>query len=336
MGGEVTQLLLTEDERQAKLDALFGHRFTERGKLQLPTTKQYNALHTDQGLQDLTIELCRWLGLKPNGLTAQYSKGKLPEEFQNDITGKTITINRLYRTHPYTTAALLAQAVTAYSIERYDHHQPDMAFVEFATVELGLGIWIVNALKPKIGLSQRLYHLIDSSWFHAEGIQLTQYQPRQYTERVVNYAHENRIAPETYVPHIAKRCRHLLPTFISDKVPQYLPETGASLRHKKSARILWLKVVLIALIIANGTIVGLYALASSPNTNDNSAKHEQLEAIEILKKAHQKCLKEASEQQSTYDPNDLFMTRQIDATKSRCESLRNEYNAAIDQYQKLR
>lgn len=329
-----TSLLLTDDERRAKLDTLLAHRFTERGQLQLPNTQNYNSLSTDKGLQAVGVEMCRWLGLKPNGLKIQFTNDRAAPSYTYNVKDKTISIRNQYVHHPYTVGGLLALATISYFIERYDHQTPDRPLIEFATIETGLSLWILNALRPKLNFRQKMYHLLDSAWFHADGLQLSHYSPSQYAERTALYARDNRISEETYIPHVLKRCQYLLPNFTVKKVMRHLQESNASIRNKKAANMLWAKIVLTASIIAAGVTLGIYAHTIRP-TIDSTAQVAARDNIFSLKSAYNTCITEAFRQQNTHDPNDLFMTRQVDAKKAECESRRNEYNYAVDQYESI-
>lgn len=332
MGGTTDyQQLLTDEARRAHIHALFGHRFTMQGKLQLPQLAAYNRLGTAEGLSELGTQICRWLGLKPNGLHIQFADKYSPAGYSIDIKAKQILVDAGYRKHPYSCGAVLALALTAYAITKASKEEPDQDLTELATIELGIGLWIVNALAPKISRYRQVYHLIDSSWHGKETVSLSAFSNAQYIEAVVQYAHENRIAADEYLPHIPKRSQLLIPEFTRKQSSRYLPETRMAHQHKKAARIFWIKVGLASLVIASGLSLAIYA--ASINTAQSDPRiQEQLRTIETLRTQYTDCQSEASKQQSDYDPNDLFLTRQVDATKARCESLRNQYNYAIDQY----
>ncbi len=332
MGGIEYQQLLTDDEKRAYLHEVFGHRFTHQGKLQLPELDQYNSLYTNEGLQHVGTAMCRWIGLRVSGLTFQFSDEA--HTFEVDLKSKSIFIHSSFKKHPYSCGAILALAVITYALQKANHATSDVATVEFASVELGLGLWIVNALQPEIKRSHKIYHIVSTSWDQREFITLQNYSAQSYADSVIRFAHENRIPAEDYLPYVPRRCRHLLPELITSHSERYLPETNATLSHKKTVRVFWAKIVLFGLVIASSISLAIY-ITISHQSIDTTARDQQASTIESLRGKYNDCLKEASRQQSTYDPNDLFMTRQVDATKARCESLRNQYNYAIDQYKTM-
>lgn len=325
--------LLTNDEQRAKLDSLLGHRFVERGQLMMTSTSDYNSLTSNEGVTKLAHEMCRWLGMKPNGLSASFARSKTTDLYEVDLKHKQITIDPRYTDHPYAAAGLLALAISHFFIEKYDHEVPDHSLIEFATIETGLGLWVANSLQPRLSRRQKIYHMIDGSWFHSEGLQLRSYSSQQYVDAVTQYAHDNRVAPESYLPHLLRRVRHLFPRFATNTSNIYLPSSNSTVKHQRAANLLWAKIILTACILASGCVVGIYAITTkSPDTS--AAEQQSRQSIAIIKNSYDECIDKASEQQSSYDPNDIFMTRQIDATKSQCQSLRNEYNAAISRHDK--
>lgn len=331
MGGTNYQSLLTDEGRRVHLRKVLDHRFTRQGKLSLPSLTDYNKLDTDEGLQTVGTELCRWIGLKPDGLQMRFTKSPLTHGFSVDTHEKSIYIQDNFRRHPYSCGALLVFAVIAYTMQKLDHASPDTAFIECAAIELGFGAWVINSLSPNIRWHRRIYHVIDSSWYQAETLHLQNYTNTHYVQLFLQYTRDNRISADTFLPHILKQCRYLFPEFVRTQSVRSLPESNMTLEHKNSARMLWIKLSAVSAIIALSVLLSVYVLSSTGQADTSHAS--KVLAAEELRKQYGDCQAEAAEKQSSYDPNDLFMTRQVDAIKSRCESLRNQYNYAVDQYQ---
>lgn len=322
---------MTNDAMRAHLHKLFSHRLTMQGKLQLPQLTNYNHLETDEGLSQLGYEICRWIGLKPNGLVIKFSETYLSSRYKTNTESKQVFVDGAYKKHPYSCAAILSLSLIDYAIEKAQHSEPSIELVELASIELGTGLWILNALQPKVQHHHKMYHLIDSSWHDREIISLSSFSTAQYVEAVVQYAHSNRIPADEYLPHIPKRNQSLLPPFTAGQSNRYQPESHATKEHKKAARTFLLKVIIASLVIASALSFAIYA-ASIKYDKSSPKNQDQFRNMELLRGQYSICLSNASKQQSEYDPNDLFMTRQIDATKAQCESLRNQYNYAVDQY----
>lgn len=329
-GEESGNVLLTDEERRVQLQKLYGHRLTKPGKLHLPTAATYDSLTTDEGLHKLFTEFCRWLGFKPEKVQVYFSTHTTSYASDNSQ----IVIGQAYQRHPYAAGALLALATLDHFIERYSHAVPDRVTLEFASLESGLSLWVLNGLRPKLSWAQSIYHVLDASWVHREGIRLENYNPAQYAHEIADYAQRNRLPTEEYITHVSKQRRHLLPKHVSLSILPALPEPTIALQHQKAARQLWLKLLLIVSIVTAVICLGIYLWAGR-HPAVSARQLEDQKALEVMKSSYDACAEKATQEQNTYDPNDLFLNRQIEATKGRCESLRNEYNYALDQYQKI-
>jgi hypothetical protein len=324
-----TELLVTEDENVAKLHQLLGSRFTNHGQLLLPTFRQYEALSNDEGLQALAKDICRWLGYKPRSLHVMFGETAATAYFS--VTTDTITINKQFMDHPLVTGGILAFAVTQFVMQHH-HYTPNDKFIEVASIETGLGILIINALKPRLSRSEKFYHMLDGSWLQLEGLRLQSMTDGEYLRAFSIFATTHRLFPEDYGRSVTKRALHLLPSTPSTTKIIPLPDPSALISHQQNAKNLWIRICLLSATAAAIVLFG-FILLSHPTKSVSFEQTRDSESLRIIKTSLNDCIEQASEQQSTYDPNDLFMTRQIDATKTRCESLRNQYNDALSLYE---
>jgi len=82
----------------------------------------------------------------------------------------------------------------------------------------------------------------------------------------------------------------------------------------------------------------LLVLATALYINANKPRYlpaeltEKKEEIQIIKNQYQICIDEVKRKQQSWDTNDIFMQRQIDADKSRCTSIKNRYNYEVNKY----
>lgn len=329
-GGE-KRPLLTDDELRAKLNSLLASGFTERGNIMLPNTALYNKLHANLGLHEVFMQMCRWLGVKPRQVTVVFSQPNKPQPL---FANNSITIDYRCKDHPYVAGGLLAIAAIMYYCDHFSNEVPDMEFVEFATIETGLGLWVVNGLRPKSKRSHALYQVVKGLWLHKEGLALARYTPELYAHTVAQFAHTNHIPPETYLPSISAQNRYLLPNIATAHSPRSLPEPQALVAHRHAARQLWLKYILVSAVLASIVCFGLYFWQSNRPVK-SAAELQSEQSLAVIKQSLDACQKLATQQQNDFDPNDLFLTRQIDATKNRCKSLLNEYNYALNQHEDL-
>ena len=322
-----TTLLVTNDEQTAQLFEVLGKRFTNHGQLLLPTYQQYELLADDTGLQALAKEFYRWLGYKPHSLNITYGETKQPV----DITAKTMVVDQEYKNHPLVVGGLVALAVMRQIMTKH-HYGASDRFIENATIQTGLGLWIINAFKPHTTHNEALYHMIDGAWLQHEGLQLDALTKGQYLQEFTMFTSQHRVFPEDYLRGISKRSRHLLPSTISTDKVVSLAEPTATAKHLRAGRLMWAKLIMIMLTASLILTFGLVLLVNQ-EAKPNLDQARDKKALSVIKTSLDDCAKQASDQLSTSDPNDLFMTRQADAIKSRCESLRNQYNDALDTYQ---
>jgi hypothetical protein len=329
MKGVETELLVTGDERTTKLHEILGSRFTNHGQLLLPTLAHYEALGSDEGLQSLTKDFCRWLGYKPGQIHVTYS-ANLGQAFS--VQDNTILIDQHYNEHPLVVGGLLVWAVLHFVSQRH-YLVPDDQFIETASIETGLGLWVINAMRPKRTHRENLYHMLDGNWFQLEGIKLRAMSQSEYLRQFTLFTSTHHLFPEEYARGISKRSLHLLPTTPSPEKLIPLLEPSATLKHIHNANLLWIKIALISLIVSVIAVCGIFFWGQQTPQNIPDQKRDT-ESLRIIKASLDDCTQKASDQLSTYNPNDLFMARQVDATKTRCQSLRNQYNSSLDNYQR--
>lgn len=318
------QTLLTDGELRDQLTATLRSGFTQHGNISVPTTAQYNLLATDQGLQSVFNDICRWLGAKPSGVTAAYSTDQTAPLYAHN----SVLIPAYHQAQPYAAGALLVFAALQYYCDRYTHNIPGQEFIEFASIETGLGLWVLNGLPPKPKPYHGLYHIYADHHAHRSGVTLQRYTAQLYAHQVAAYAHNNHVLPEQYLGGISPTHTYMLPHVVTHTTTKTLPQPWAITEHHKTIKRLWIRCIVIASIFAASITVGVLLYANTrPIITDEQVQSQQM--LLIKKASLDACLTKAAEQQNTFDPNDFALTRQIDATKSRCESLRNEYNFAL-------
>lgn len=322
-----SELLVTDAERTTKLLEVLGSRFSHHGELLLPTYRQYEALDSNDGLLALAKDIFRWMGYKPRKLTITYGSVHRYEIIDHDV----ITISSAFKDHPLVAGGLVALATVDFAAQHH-HMIGDERFIEMGTIEAGLGLWIINGLQPKRSRSEKLYHMLDGNWLQLEGLQLQSTSIPEYIRQFSIFTGQNHLFLEDYASGVSKRALHLLPEVVSGERLLPMVEPTATLKHLNSAKLLWIKLSLVCAIVAAIGIFAIVIWAQRPQATPYEQTRDT-ETLRVIKNSLNDCIGQAAKQQDTYDPNDLFMTRQIDATKVRCESLRNQYNEALSNYQ---
>src|SRR3990167_5367528 len=233
MTGGTTTILLTDAERASWIDEVFGHRFNKHGELYLPTTALYNSLDTDQGINNLAVEMFRYIGIRPRTFNVAFGQQK----DAYTVSEHTITVNAGYMGHPHVIGGIIALAVISYAVQQYGKHDADNALIEYASVQSGLGLWVLNATGHKTSEFEAIFHAIDGRWHKAESLRLTSYSYQKYIELVTAYAHNHRISPNEYVPHITTAAAKLLPEIVRYNVHRSLPLSNAQIHHARQTKI---------------------------------------------------------------------------------------------------
>jgi hypothetical protein len=316
-------VLLTQEEQLAKLDGLFGH-YENKGKFFDPTTRFYNLLTTEEGLLLAAKQLHHWLGIKPHHLHVQFSNSTKP------VTSATIVIPAGYANQPYETGALLAQAVLNQILVHRKHYQPDDLFLEFATIECGLGIVILNGLnRPRHTLFQKLGFQKNIG----KPLQLSALTVSDYASGLIEYATLYETDLTKHVTFMTAATQTILAPVLKYQT-SHIPLPDAVRQERHALRHLQLKAVLFIALAILPVMLGLFVWSQRPY-KPSTKVITQYQKVLQLKDQYDNCIDQAQKQRNTYDHTDIFMERQVDATLVRCASLRNQYHYEIDQYNKM-
>lgn len=325
-GEALTSEPLTDDARREFIASKLQDRFTNAGKLLVPTYAMYESLADDEGLLRLAKDMLRWIGMKPHSLHVAFGRPSQAGALY-ELTKSTIIVHEAYREHPFAVGGVIALAVTDMAFQRYE--VADSGLVEFGTVEFGLSLWILNAFKPRMSPGQSLYHIIDSSWQLRDGLKLRHYTPKEYARQFETYTQENRIPKESFSKGLNRRTKHLLPASFNNT--HRLSTPTVILKHQKRARILWCKVLLIAAIIATTTVT-ILILGTQKNPTISEAQIQDERSLNILKDSLASCYKDIEQVQMHYNPDDIFSANKVEEVKARCASLNSQYGYALQAY----
>ncbi|PID32132.1 hypothetical protein CR970_02185, partial [Candidatus Saccharibacteria bacterium] len=250
--------LLTVNAKRAHYHSLFRQR--SRGMF-LPDTAFYNKLHTDSGLRACAHELFRWIGAKPRKLRIAYGQQTADGAQSND----SIILPEQLRSHPFQAGAALAVAVLQNAIAARAQGAIEDDFVEFASVESGLGVLVINGLYAPYPGWQQVVHNVFKDWEPPMPHTLAHYQPTHYCEEVVHFAEANHVSTRRWTHYVhTPALRHLPIDSLPPRHSQPLPKAEAlrrsiTLRHIAA-------IVLIALAAAGIVIIGLYVYGQRPRS----------------------------------------------------------------------
>lgn len=314
----MSEALLTHEAKLAKFQKIFGEKLTHRGKLFRPTVEFYNRFENDYELTESAKVIYKWLGYKPYKVSAAFSEG-------NDIrvSQDHIEIPKYYQDFPYQAAACLSLGILRQLIIfRLSYDEADDSFIEFASIESGLGIAILNGLHGKRSFFSLVNHSLHMRWSAHHDISLSDFSANEYANSLVDYAVMYRLPAEAWYPYISNEARALLPVKLKH-APHAHPITIR--RHKRESTRWWTKLWLIATIAGVlFSLVGFLLSQFAPQPSPAAVQHGHI--LAILEDSVRICDKAVKEQQNNANLNDIFNDMSINETKSRCQSLRNKYN----------
>lgn len=320
----MSEVLLTQEAKLALFRKIFDGKLVHRGKLFRPTVEFYDQLGSNEELTAAAKQIYRWLGIKPYTLTVSFS-----EHSGIRVGHDRIEIPAHFQGFPYQSATCLALGVMRHVIAyRFRHHEVDDAFIEFATLESGLGIIVINGLCGTHSLSTRTYHFIQKHPGAHHLPNLSEYSRTDYAHEVVEYALRYRVPAEGWYPYVNNSARRLLRIKVT-RSPHVLPLQERAYRHH--SRQWWTKLWLYATLAAILITSALFILSQRPWSPSPTAA-DRYHDITVLESSVRICEKQVVALQNAADVNEIFNDININATKSRCQSLRNSYNYSVKLY----
>jgi hypothetical protein len=307
------QTKATRKTRQTALAAVF-ERSANRAGLFIPSVEFYNSLHTPSGLEVAAKEIYRWLGIKPRLLAIDF------DDAPDIASGEhTIVIPAHYREFPYQTGALLALSITQTVLT---HHLDtvDEELIEFATIDCGLGLLVLNGLHGKRPLHVQLYHFLSGHWHTADDVTLITYTTESYAHAVMAHAlvrHPNR---HDWIHAVNPDVQKLLPAAQRSKAPT---RPRAHARHQANARRQVINILLASVIVSLGAAFALSQYPLAPSVNNRPPQ-----STEVLQAAYFQCLSNLAEQQRIISPQNNSQQQELKKLQEHCQQLRSDYNKA--------
>lgn len=310
---------LTKEAKLATFERLFGGRLLHRGSLFLPDSSFYNKLATNTGLTAAARELYKWLGVKPRHISVTYrDKPKhdglaIPEHFAE---------------HPYQAGAILALYVVRDTTNILGY-KADEAFVEFASLEAGLGILVMNGLYPPHDAWEGLLQNLHGHWHANETVIAHAYHPNNYASELMAYAESQQLSQRLWAGYLHTEAQRRMGVLVTPAHRDLLPVR--ELARRNHARTALLRLVLLAVLGGIVAMTGTYVATQRP-VRPSKLATEQYEEVVLRKQAYDACADTVKALSRSSEVNDIFADQELNAQKSRCLSLQNNYNAAVSRY----
>lgn len=321
----------------AALYELLGEHFTHRGELFLPDDMFYVPLIDAANLQTMAKRLLTWLGTKPVNLTIRFSEDSAePARYQKREDHHFIEIQSRYNTNPYQCGALLSRSVLAYVIQGKKKLELETAamqeFIDLASVYAGFSLLVINGLEAKDGLLNRIN--LDVAWLtHMTRRPLGTFTMslHDYLRLFTSYIREYAISPGYFMSHVAPAVRLFLPkkwqTVSRHRglQPKYVQSDEYTFRQQliKFVGILGIGIFLVFL--------SLFIRDQLRPALPRELAEEKFQ-LEVMHQSYELCEQSILDKTGSYNPNDHFMQRDLEATENRCLSLKNRYNSGVEAF----
>lgn len=317
---------LTDTERIKVIKSVMtNHR---KQALDIPSLDQYEDLNNPENIKKVAKNLLSHLGYKPRSLEITYKR--MQSQTPYEIHGHKIQLNENFNTYPLIVGGILALAVIDYSF-RNKSVVVDKKLIEIATIELGLGLWVINSFSPKYSFSETVYNLFKLKWDRVEPGVLTEITTREYIKSFLKYTGEHNLLPNNYRSGLSRRIAYLIPATPSTNKVSTLPEPSINNVHAKNSRLLIVKLLLITPLVALIFSMALYTLWGSRPVDMPKELHSSGE-IEQIKHRLNLCQDKLQHQNNSLNHDDLFAIGKIQATQSECQSLYNRYQSLLSDY----
>lgn len=314
----------------ADIGSILGERFTNRGRIFGPTPEYYDCFDSVQGLRKATLELFQWLGYKPASLQVGYAG-------EHASAGSSAVYNFLvpsvYRHQAYQAAAWLALEVLTQVIARNTGRTPDGTTVELASIETGLGLLVLNGITAKPPLAHRLYHLVHNHRYgNISALQLIGMSPGAYATRLASFFRSFHIEPAVYLPAMTEQSWRVLGVKQTKQVDS-LPAYASWQRQRRNVRRWWLKLTLASLACAMLAALAVFVTSQRPYRPSTEVLNRYNE-LAALKLEYDACVKRVNDMPVSLSA-DIYQEQRRNAALAECASLRNRYDYAVSQYNRL-
>lgn len=308
---------ITTEEKLALANDI-KRTFHRKSELLLPDDELYPKVINDASINRAAKKILVWLGVKPK--TAAFTSAK--------NTDNNFPIPQDFLDNPYELAGFLALACVRKLLDKKSIAY-DAELEELLIIELGLGMLIVNTIGSSNDARQKTRRILGLSPNNSH--LLRYYSANEFMRRFRDYITLNELHPAPVYEHTTPWGQRLLllPHITPKKEEPYVVSSNKQLQTVRQK--------IIGVIVCGILMVSLFGAVYSQRSRSLSPElQSQKEVIETLNVAHSKCQETLRTKARTYDSNDIFMDRQLDAHASRCTSIKNKHDFYVRDYnQKL-
>lgn len=319
----VTNIPLTAESRETLLEKLFSEELPHPGEVFIPDDSFYLAnVNTKKRAKHMVTSLCRWLGIKPGYIGLEFETGHGETA---DGTRHTIYIESFLLKDEFMLGAFLAYALTHYLVEerkqiRLTDTNQQEALLANASVMFGLGITVLNGLRSQHNWLKRIRG--------SQPVLLKSFPYITYLQLTRNYLRKYRIEPAMYnhslVPWAAKGLG----------IDRSVRPTHAIRDIKHQIKVINIKLIGVGWILLLVLGIGGYTLLQRVSPISNNVREAEEKTV-LLHNLVRLCNDELAYNRQYADHSDIQTMRALNAEELHCQSLKSQYDAANQEYQKL-
>lgn len=311
----VTAVLLTQADKIARLEAIFGkHR--QKSDVFLPNESFYADIKGPDEIYAMADTLFLWLGIKHRSLHFHLdpNQEKLVS-YKKEGAGSSITLGWRCEQDSFLAAAAVAHGIIHHIVlarQKIKLASTDETeeLIDLGTIQAGFGIIIANS-------------------FSSPQPALGSMAPTNYISECLDYFSRQRIVESLWSPYVLP---DVLDAHLTDIHPHnrsgFVTQRLGTLRVRRMNKAIGIGALMLSLIAVAVMIIA-WPKAQSLD------KLSRYDSIRVLKSQVDQCEDTVRRKLSTWNQEDIFIQRQIEADKTRCASLRSRYNFEVARYNEM-
>lgn len=313
-GGKVVHVkLLTHADKIRKIEELFYARH-HSADIFLPNDEFYGHIVTAEDPERMADQLFKWLGIKHRSVKFHIDPNQeqlLTYSYQKNTSQITLGLQVLE--DPLLCGAAVAHGIIHHlligraKISLGDNEE-DETLADLGTIYAGFGVLILNSLESKdvplgsMGVANYAGEFMDYCYEH----------------RVVNSVWQSYVLPGVAAEHLpSKLSAKRLKPFIRNRLNMQRTRKRKLVLGLTAFAVIYLSAMFFALTRPSGL---------------SHEMQEKRDSIAVLKAQIEQCQNTVEYKQQKWDQSDIFIQRQIDADKTRCDSLTSRYNYELNLY----
>lgn len=305
--------LLTHADKIKKIEEVFsGIRYM--ADIFLPDDEFYGQIITVEDPERMADILFKWLGIKHRSVQFHID----PNQEQLIVYSHKKNTSQISLGLPVLEDPLLCGAAVAHAIVHHlligrakislGDHDENEALADLGTIYAGFGVLILNSLDTV-------------------QVPLGSMAVANYASEFMDYCNEHRIVNSVWQPYVlpSVATEYLSSRSAIKKLKPFIRRRLITQRTKKRKLVL-------GLVMSGLIVIGISIFTLTRPTGLSPDLQEKRDAIAILRSQIEQCHNLVKYKQQKWDQSDIFIQRQIDADRTRCESLTSRYNYELNDY----